>query len=289
MTDDLTPEEKRAFDNLPRERMPVGLEARVVEAMRERGFLEKRRRTIVLTSGHVAGLVAASVALVIGAYSIGLHRGGGEAVVPPVVTLTEGEGDLLDRAAVTPKEEAAEQMAADEAAAPSAPPARSEEAPVDRTQQVRLEEKNQGIASGGARDDETSDVAEAGKKNIPESREEIVEPATVPPAPADEGLAKQAQKAGAEEPAFAQERRQSSAPPTEETATLRSAAKDAGRARAMTFDTARPAPKQSFTFLLNGTPLTVEADSVRVTEDRRGRILHIYTQEGIIRLRLASD
>jgi hypothetical protein len=76
MSDELTPEEKAALESLPRERMPAGLEARVVGAMREHGFLAKRRRTIELTNGRVAGVLAAGVALMIGAYSIGQHRGG---------------------------------------------------------------------------------------------------------------------------------------------------------------------------------------------------------------------
>ena len=75
MSDELTPEETEALKNLPRERMPVGLEGRVVDAMREHGFLAKRRRAIVLTNTRAAGVLAAGVALLIGAYSIGLHRG----------------------------------------------------------------------------------------------------------------------------------------------------------------------------------------------------------------------
>jgi hypothetical protein len=42
------------------------------------------------------------------------------------------------------------------------------------------------------------------------------------------------------------------------------------------------------TFLLNGVPVTVEADSARVVEDERGRILIVYTPDGIMRLRLAD-
>lgn len=84
MTDDLTPEEKEALQRLPRERMPsAALEDRVVADMRGRGVLKPRRRTIDITGGRVATLVAASVALVIGAYAIGLNRGGAESRLTP--------------------------------------------------------------------------------------------------------------------------------------------------------------------------------------------------------------
>ena len=78
MTDELTPEERAALKNLPRERMPsAGLEDRVVGAMRDHGLLAQKRagRVVRITTGRMAGLMAACVALVIGGYSIGLHRG----------------------------------------------------------------------------------------------------------------------------------------------------------------------------------------------------------------------
>lgn len=85
MSDELTPEEREALKNLPKERMPsAGLESRVVDAMRNRGFLGKRRRVIAITSGRVAGLVAACVALVVGGYSLGLQHGVNEEVLPRV-------------------------------------------------------------------------------------------------------------------------------------------------------------------------------------------------------------
>jgi len=268
MTDELTPEEKEALGNLPRERMPVGLEARVVEAMREHGFLEKRRRTIVLTGGRVAGLVAASVALVIGAYSIGLHRGGGETVVPPAAKLMEAERAPVDRAAKTPpaREEKAEGITdneAREAAEPAVAEAEQQVAPESRT--------------------------EAGKKDILESREEKLAAPRTRPVSEDEARAEQTWQARPDEEARAQAQREATAPPAAKTLAPEPAAKDAGRSRMMTFDAAPRVKKQSFTFLLNGTPLTVEADSVRVNEDERGRILHIYTPDGVIRLRLAGD
>ncbi|HET6462979.1 MAG TPA: hypothetical protein VFH33_04195, partial [Candidatus Krumholzibacteria bacterium] len=75
--DELTPEEREALAHLPRERMPsAGLEDRVVAAMREKGHLTRKpARVIRLTTSRVAGLLAACLVLMIGAYSIGLHRG----------------------------------------------------------------------------------------------------------------------------------------------------------------------------------------------------------------------
>jgi hypothetical protein len=93
MSDQLTPEEQAAFDRLPRERMPAGLEDRVVGQMRERGFLRGGRRTLVLTNRRVAGLLAACVALVIGAYSIGLQQGV-EVPVLPVTEMSKPQGEL---------------------------------------------------------------------------------------------------------------------------------------------------------------------------------------------------
>jgi hypothetical protein len=41
---------------------------------------------------------------------------------------------------------------------------------------------------------------------------------------------------------------------------------------------------------LNGSPVVVEApDSVRITRDEQGRMLIIYTSDGIIRIRMADD
>lgn len=85
MSDELTPQEKEALDRLPRERMPAGLEDRVVGAMRARGLLGGRRRVIVLTNTRAAGLLAAAFAVVIGAYAIGLHSGDESGLVPPAM------------------------------------------------------------------------------------------------------------------------------------------------------------------------------------------------------------
>src|SRR5262245_52712859 len=82
--DELTPEEREALANLPRERMPsAGLEDRVVAAMREKGHLSTRKpaKVIRLTTSRVAGLIAACLVLMIGAYSIGLRYGVNESVL----------------------------------------------------------------------------------------------------------------------------------------------------------------------------------------------------------------
>lgn len=139
MSDELTPEEREAIDRLPRERMPAGLEGRVVGAMRAHGFLAKRPRVVVLSHGRAAGLLAACVALVIGAYSIGLQRGDGRQALPasvPAETVpTERDDAGRADAPATPGEREAEPSAtgmtlekyeAPEEAAPAAGKLRAE-------------------------------------------------------------------------------------------------------------------------------------------------------------------
>ncbi|HET6348755.1 MAG TPA: hypothetical protein VFH88_06685, partial [Candidatus Krumholzibacteria bacterium] len=82
MSDELSPEELDALKRLPRERVPsAGLEERVVGSMRERGFIAPagtraaRGRLVRLTSSRVAGLVAACIVLMVGAYTIGVRHG----------------------------------------------------------------------------------------------------------------------------------------------------------------------------------------------------------------------
>ena len=70
--EDLTPEEQRALDTLPREKMPsAGLEERVVGSLRSRGVLSRRRRSFELTRPRMVAAVAASIALMIGGFSVG--------------------------------------------------------------------------------------------------------------------------------------------------------------------------------------------------------------------------
>jgi len=77
--DDLTPAERRAFEELPRERAPrAALEERVVSALRRRGLLPiplgavaSRRRL----APWLVGAVAASLALFAGGFAAGQYFG----------------------------------------------------------------------------------------------------------------------------------------------------------------------------------------------------------------------
>ncbi|HEX6790069.1 MAG TPA: hypothetical protein VF247_02050, partial [Candidatus Krumholzibacteria bacterium] len=111
MNDELTPEERDALKSLPRERMPsAGLENRVVAAMRERGALAPapRARVIRLTTPRIATLVAAGIALMIGAYSIGMHRGSFRPDVRETLEPRTAERTIMEETAPveTPEEQA---------------------------------------------------------------------------------------------------------------------------------------------------------------------------------------
>jgi hypothetical protein len=70
---DLTPEEKKALETLPRERVPSAeLEESVVGALRDRGILvPPRRRVIELTARRIAAAVAACLVLIAVGFSFG--------------------------------------------------------------------------------------------------------------------------------------------------------------------------------------------------------------------------
>lgn len=74
---ELTPEEKKALETLPRDRMPsAALEDRVVGALRDRGVLEPpHRRVIELTARRITTVVAASLALLAGGFALGQWAG----------------------------------------------------------------------------------------------------------------------------------------------------------------------------------------------------------------------
>jgi hypothetical protein len=325
MSDELTPREKELLAKLPRERMPLGLEGRVVEAMREKGFLARRRRMIEITNSRVAGLLAACVALMIGAYAIGLHRGGGDVVLtvptierearvgaPPAdfegkktptsgdVAETEEESPTRGRhdeerpvaarsdASVpvesAPKAEPSQQNVAKSKAqstvepAPGAVAETAEETAGDAPQ---AEERARSLASG--KEAPATPPKKALKTHADESSERI----------ADTGGREEAQPAVEARPsARAQGSRRGEVP-----AVTTSPWDDAREAEAESVtEKALPLPQsirddladRRLTLLLNGTPVTVEADSARVVEDERGRILIIYTPDGIMRLRLAD-
>jgi hypothetical protein len=250
MTDELTPEEKEALKNLPRERMPIGLEARVVEAMREHGFLAQRRRVIALTSGRVAGLLAACVALMIGAYSIGLHRGGVDTILPAAGTVAPDERVRAIAPAVDEAEKKLEHPASDALEAKRTAPAETREKA--RTASEKINEAEPMVATDAVREDRAreADTKEKTPATPAKSVEELHAQKT-DDAPMPSVMAKQ----------FAD------APKSEASATS----------------------KQSLTFLLNGVPVTVEADSTRIVEDDRGRTLIIYTSGGVIRVPLAAS
>jgi hypothetical protein len=268
MTDELTPEEKEAFDKLTRERMPVaGLEERVVGAMRERGFLAKRRRAIELTGGRVAGVLAASVALMFGAYSIGLHRGGGEEALRSVAPIgTQAPGALAPTPA--PTEEVVEQGRVQTPPVDADKPASQRLEPQDAL-------KTEGLAKERSRSNEAqpADQAQApapltAEERSDESKKDLVwqltpteeEQATAQKSTASDAVAPRAEPTRA--PSRIVVPQMSAAPET----------------------TTRP-----FTFLLDGKKVVIEApDSVRVVEDKQGRILLIYTSDGVIRIRMTD-
>jgi hypothetical protein len=265
MTDELTPEEQEALKNLPRERMPVGLEGRVVEAMRARGFLARRRRTFAITGGRAAGLVAACVALMIGAYSLGLHRGGDDAVPPRLATVPSDD----ERAALEPRR-ALTESPADE---------------VGRTESPK-------VADAGQMDlPESPAVADAQKKGAPEPREEKAAAPAGPAVRTNETVADRAEKTESPEEALAAAERETAGllPPQKASAPASARPESVGRVRFAQSDAVLGVARKPLTFVLDGSVLTVEADSARVTRDERGRMLLIYTPDGVIRVRLTGE
>ena len=257
--DELTPEEREALANLPRERMPsAGLEDRVVAAMRQQGHLTRKpARVIRLTTSRVAGLLAACLVLMIGAYSIGLHRGVNNEVLtkveprPNVITTDnlarEEAGGVrppstlgtVESQPVVPQSETEAQFV-DKDAPPFEPKlnvpqlAKSKDAkkPAERTKK--------------------DEVAESMAK---EFSEQIAAGSAAPATPAPE-LKLQASRQAVEPQAMMD----------------RSDSVEAWR-----------------TFALAGGNLMVEApDSLRIVTDEQGRTLLIYTSDGIIRIRLAD-
>jgi hypothetical protein len=78
MNDDrLAPDERKAFEALPRERIPnPGLEERTVRTLRRRGLLRAPRRSgITLTPKWATAMAAAVVALVVGGFALGQYAG----------------------------------------------------------------------------------------------------------------------------------------------------------------------------------------------------------------------
>jgi hypothetical protein len=288
MTDELTPEEKEALKKLPREQIPsAGLEESVVGALRERGVLSKqRRRTVEITNSRVAGLLAACVVLVIGAYSIGLHRGGGDQVLPGVATVAPRTDD---RGTV-------------EAPTTGAPETPMTDAPEAKTRRSASDETRNAEPSAVATDAEKGDVA-APKKETP------AEPSPAPPARSDKQTVverarslEEQEEGPAERPAKVPASQPQKAPPPQETLAPQAMMKESVRMAQPEPEgvapLAQPKPMgepplifaRTLSFLLNGTPVVVDApDSVRITRDDLGQMIIIYTREGPIRFRLADD
>jgi hypothetical protein len=84
---ELTPQEKQAFETLPRDKMPsAALEDRVVGALQKRGALEAPRgRVVVLNARRVVAVVAASVALLAGGFAMGQWEGARQAQTGDIV------------------------------------------------------------------------------------------------------------------------------------------------------------------------------------------------------------
>lgn len=269
MSDELTPEEKAAFESLPRERMPAGLEAKVVDAMRDHGFLAKRRRVIELSRGRVAGVLAASVALVIVGYSLGLHEGRGREMFVPTTT-PEPERKYTELAA---------------------PPTTSE---ADKDRQVESPAPELGRAA--PKNEPATDAVAPSEERQALKKESAPTPApaTAPASRRDEYVAPQSEGlARASEMHLRAKRVQD-----ELTRSLQEPKQRAESALQSTARTQAPSasmgayslskPKEAVTLLWGGDAYEIQADSVRVVEDESGRTLHIYTSQGIIRIRLAE-
>jgi hypothetical protein len=260
--DDLTPEEREALANLPRERMPsAGLEDRVVVAMRERGHLSRKpARVIRLTTTRVAGLLAACVVLMIGAYSIGLHRG----VDDEVLRRVEPQGNVqLHR-------ETDSDVPTNKANDDRVPPVSEEKGQIMSVPEATNPVTNEKIAAPplewnlntpqlAARKDTKKE-----KQNKPDEVNEAMT-RSFSDRLSSEGV----------QPAPATDLAAPSSPPMP--AQLRAQAMEGGSV------------SRARTFTLNGGTLIVDApDSVRVVTDEQGRTLLIYTSDGVIRIRLAD-
>jgi hypothetical protein len=76
--DELTPQEKRALESLPKERVPSAfLEERVVRGLRKHGILRARGgRAIELTGSRITAAVAACIAFVVCGFALGFWANG---------------------------------------------------------------------------------------------------------------------------------------------------------------------------------------------------------------------
>jgi hypothetical protein len=273
MSDELTPEERKALDSLPRERMPAGLEERVVGAMREHGFLEKRRRMIVLTNTRAAGLLAACVALVIGAYSIGLHRGGGGEIPAAIEMVKPADNGRADRpAAAIPGEEAAKSPVTGKSLG-------AEESAREKARQAApLQDE--------ARKDEQA-MAEGTLETLESKEQTAAQPA--PAAPMSSESDRVAQNEPAKKGLAATESEVAESMPAETPAPANAMNKSAAGTPAQRSRITPGFTQFPLKLMFNGTPVIIEApEGMSVAQDDQGRTLLIYTSEGVIRIRVAD-
>jgi hypothetical protein len=296
--------------------------------MRDRGVLapKQRGKIVRLTTGRVAGLLAACVVLAIGAYSIGLHRGEDDVITsvrqePEITRMNELGGtapapqaeaetatDASDRDALKKKEDA-----------PATPPApaRSREArPVeesvaaekkssdaDKPQESLAETFSEGLAAAGRADDNS---APASKSLEREDRT-----AALTPPPAAQGFAPESAmqsvapskdehsftlggsslRIDAPESIVITEERESNTLTINSSGTLvhiRPASAGAElQSRAKPLY--RPLGTVTRSYQLGTSRFDVDAPAgFRIVEDRQGGMLLIYTSDGIVRIRLAN-
>ena len=262
--DDLTPEEREALSSLPRERTPsAGLEDRVVAAMREHGHITRRpARIIRLTTTRVAGLVAACVALMIGAYSIGLHNRINNEVLKNVEPESRQTTLLTDRENETGAQAPAERK--DQRTELGVP------APMSKADQ-RAHEPPAPTLKWNLNVPKLVTSKDEKKKESPARSDEATESLQNT---FSEGLAKNAPPGATD----------LSAPMSPMPAQVRakSSLSEASGSVSAPASTSRR-------FSLNGGTLIVDApDSLRIVKDEHGRSLLIYTSDGVIRIRLAD-
>jgi len=285
MSDELTPEERELLKSLSRERIPsAGLEDRVVGAMRDRGFIAKRPgRAVRITNSRVAGLLAACIVLVIGAYSIGLHRG--------------NRIEVIER--ITPAQDRRLVAQSSESGTLEVPPATDMKPSVPASEM--LPEKDAGTAN-------LDEVVPGHEKSRPKLKWDLNKKESPLPglvyqegsAPASKPEARPAQRSNApaagapegrsdvtEQPASERVQsladREAVAPAPMKNLAARDEARVAFSPKAATQE------RSSQTFMLGGTPFTVEApDSVRIVREEHGRTLLIYTSDGLIRIHVAN-
>jgi hypothetical protein len=286
MTDELTPKELEALKNLPRERTPSAqLEDRVVASMREHGVLAKKpRRAVAITFPRVATLVAACAALVIGAYSVGLHRGERPELLPSFSPALTDRMETIGLQSVT-----------------APPPTASNEArerqvdETDHTAPSTTLEKKQADAPGIAPPIAAESAVATPKPSAREDESAIADEPSPSPKRANEKRSLARQNEGVEESAQ-QPSPQYSADASDRVKLESLSLVPSSRVSGTSAADPKNAPVEPLSipftnqvFLLDGMPVFVEApDSVRITQDEAGRVLLIHTSDGIIRIRLQN-